>query len=127
MKEAGRDRVLRESELVTFWERLDDAPRIGEDIADALRLVLVTLARPGEVCGARWDEIDDGWWEIPGSRTKNGRSARLPLSGLALEILDRRDRTGEYCFPSEYADHIQRLSVSHALRRSQNHFGIPSW
>ncbi len=125
VKEAGRDRVLNESELVTFWERLDGAPRIGKDIADALCLVLMTLARPGEVAGLRWDEISAGWWEIPGSRTKNGRSHRIPLNRLALEILERRERTGEYCFPSDYRDHMQRLSLSHALRRSQDHFGMP--
>ena len=124
-EETGRDRVLNERELVTFWEGLDGAQRIGKDIADALLLVLTTLARPGEVCGARWDEIDGQWWEIPGTRTKNGRSHRVPLNSRVLEILERRERTGEYCFPSEYADHLRRPSMTQALQRSQNHFGIP--
>lgn len=125
--EGSRDRVLNEGELLQVWERFDDAPRVGPDMADALRLMLLTLARPGEVAGMRWDEIADGWWEIPGVRTKNKRSHRVPLNGLAQEVLNKRTRESEYVFPSEQADHMARLSLSHAIRRSRKHFGVPAF
>ena len=47
--------------------------------------------RSGEVCLARWDEIDlvERLWTIPAERMKMAREHRGPLSGRALQILDR--------------------------------------
>ena len=125
--EGSRDRVLSETEIPSFWARLDDAPRISLDMRDAMRLILLTLARPGEVTGMRWSEIDGDWWEIPGSRTKNGRSHRVPLNRMARKLLENRDRGSVLVFTSEQAAHLKRLSLSHALRHSRNHFGIPAF
>lgn len=36
----------------------------------------------------RWPDIDGDWWTIPGEYSKNGRAHRVPLSPLALSILD---------------------------------------
>ena len=61
---------------------------------DGVRLsfefVVLTAARSGEVRGARWEEIDveEAVWRVPGSRTKTGRSHRVPLSRRALEVLE---------------------------------------
>jgi len=122
--EGTRDRVLTAGELVQVWERLDDAPRLGPDAATALRLILLTLARPGEVVGMRWTELDNDWWEIPGARTKNRRAHRVPLNSLAKTILEDRSRDSEFVFPSDQAPHLARLSLSHAIRRTRKHFGV---
>jgi integrase len=55
----------------------------------ALRFLVLTAARTGEVLGARWDEIDlaNALWTVPGGRMKAGREHRVPLSGAALDIL----------------------------------------
>ena len=55
----------------------------------ALRFLVHTAARSGEVRGACWNEIDGGVWKIPGERTKNGREHRVPLTGAALDVLDK--------------------------------------
>ena len=85
-KERQRDRVLTDDEIRTFWMMLD-----GEhlEIAAAFRLRLVTAQRGGEVFDMRWADInlDNRWWTIPGSDTKNGMPHRVPLSDLAVEIL----------------------------------------
>jgi integrase len=46
--------------------------------------------REGEIVGMRWDELDleHGWWTIPGERTKNSVTHRVPLLGEALSILN---------------------------------------
>ena len=51
---------------------------------------MLTAARSGEVCGACWEEIDAeaAIWRVPGSRTKAGRSHRVPLSRRELEVLE---------------------------------------
>ena len=70
----------------------------------ALRFLVLTGARSGEVRLARWEEVD--WnkeaWEIPGPRTKTGRAHRVPLARQALEVLTEARSLGhpELVFPS---------------------------
>lgn len=51
---------------------------------------LLTLARPSEASGSRWDEIDleAKLWIIPAERMKAKREHIVPLSPQALEILN---------------------------------------
>ena len=55
----------------------------------ALRLLILTATRTGEVRGARWREVDieAGVWTIPASRMKGGREHRVPLSMAAKIVL----------------------------------------
>ena len=55
----------------------------------ALRFVILTTSRTGEVLGATWDEIDldTKTWTIPGERMKAGREHLVPLSSAALKVL----------------------------------------
>ena len=55
----------------------------------ALKLVMLTAARPGEVRGARWAELDldAALWIIPPDRMKMRTEHRIPLSTQALEVL----------------------------------------
>ncbi len=71
----------------------------------ALRFLIFTAARSGEVRGAVWPEIDTGKrvWKIPGERMKAGAEHRVPLSGPAVEIIKRAKKLhkgGELVFPS---------------------------
>jgi integrase len=74
--------------------------------ANAIRLLLLTGARRGEVLSARWDQFDlaGGVWLKPSAHTKQKRSHRVPLSAPALELLAdmRREATDgcPYVFPS---------------------------
>ena len=72
----------------------------------ALRLLILTAARSGEVRGMRWDELNDDRtvWTIPAERMKAGREHRIPLSEQARLVLreaeaavaQRRKRTPDY-------------------------------
>ena len=48
----------------------------------AFEFLILTACRSGEVRGARWGEINfkEGFWEIPGSRTKTKRPHRVPIT-----------------------------------------------
>jgi integrase len=61
----------------------------GSVAALALRFVVLTAARSGEVLGARWAEIDmaEAVWTVPGDRMKAGREHRVPLTAAALDVL----------------------------------------
>lgn len=84
----SRDRVFSEPEIKTFWKTLDGCD-ISTASKAALRLILVTAQRPGEVIGLHTREIDGDWWTIPPERAKNGRAHRVFLTSLAHEIIDQ--------------------------------------
>jgi len=85
----SRERVLADSELPRFWEAFDKAGPAGI----ALKLILLTGQRPGEVGHMRAEHIVDGWWEMPGKPTagwpgtKNGQSHRVWLPQPAQALL----------------------------------------
>lgn len=56
---------------------------------NALRLLMLTATRPGEVRGARWAEfdLDAALWIIPAERMKMRTEHRVPMSRQALEVL----------------------------------------
>lgn len=56
--------------------------------ARALRFLILTAKRSGEVRGADWSEIRGDVWVIPADRMKAGREHREPLSAAAMAILD---------------------------------------
>jgi integrase len=88
----SRERVLADSELPMFWKAFGDA---GLVVGAALKMILLTGQRPGEVAHMRREHIKDGWWEMPGEPvptlgwpgTKNGESHRVWLPAAARELL----------------------------------------
>lgn len=122
-KEAPRERVLSNEEIQNFWhslERLSAKPGTRA----ALKLVLTTAQRPGECAGIAWEEIDfqQGLWTIPPEKSKNGKAHRVPLSGLALEIIsDLPHREAGPVFPSpvDPKTPISRAALARALYRGR--------
>jgi integrase len=99
-----RERVLSDSEVPLFWEAFAGAGLLR---ATALRLILLTGQRPGEVCHMRREHISDGWWTLPGAPvkalawpgTKNGDSHRVWLSEPVRDLIDDLDTTSGPVFP----------------------------
>jgi integrase len=125
--EEARDRVLDEAELVTLWKYLCGAEgQTGAGVRLSLRLALITAQRIGEVCSARLNDIDleSGAWTI--SNTKNGRTHIVPLSDLAVQVIDQAAAGSavggkRYLFPSTGAKgHLRPDSVNTALTRDRN-------
>ena len=92
--ERARERVLTEDEIRTFWKatavKTEDDEGMSAAMAARFRVQLVTAQRGGEVQAMRWDEVDldAAVWTIPAEKAKNGLTHRVPLSALALELLD---------------------------------------
>ncbi|MDR3581587.1 MAG: site-specific integrase [Oryzomonas sp.] len=86
-KDNERTRALTDKEILAVWRKLDDMPLTGE-MQRALKLILVTAQRPGEVVGMHTKEMDGHWWTIPAERSKNGRAHRVYLTDTALEIIN---------------------------------------
>lgn len=85
-KEEARERSLSKSEIKTFWDNLDGC-KMSDQIKRALKLILVTAQRPGEVIGMHRSEIEGDWWEIPATRSKNKRIHRVFLSATAKGLI----------------------------------------
>lgn len=83
-----RDRVLSSDEIKTLWNALDTAA-VSDAGKRALRLVMVTAQRPGEVTGMHTNEIDGDWWTVPADRAKNGKAHRVYLTATAQEIINQ--------------------------------------
>lgn len=118
----SRERTLTEAEIRTLWGSIDNAA-ISNEIKRALKLVLVTAQRPGEVSGMHTSEIDGRWWTIPAGRAKNGREQRVYLTDTALELIGDltvidEETGGEvpkgYIFPTPHTKKNQPID-SHAL------------
>jgi integrase len=88
----GHHPALPYNEVPTFIETLHQHPSMS---ALALEFLILTATRTNEVLGARWDEIDltTKVWTIPPKRMKAKREHRVPLSPLALAILNTLDQT----------------------------------
>lgn len=140
-KEKSCDRVLTEDELRTIWlalsqeynsEDLSHTLHMSEQTKLILKLQLITAQRKGEVVGAEWSEIDlnSGWWTIPANKAKNNQAHRVPLSSLAIEILqDIKILSGDsrFLFPAQRGDnHITAAAIDHAVRRSRFE-GVAAW
>jgi integrase len=101
-KEYHRRRYLSGDELVRLTKAL--AAHRDKGAADAIRLLLLTGARRGEVLGMCWEDVEDGTWSKPPSSTKQKEHHEIPLSAPALQLLSdirkrQRPRT-PFVFPS---------------------------
>jgi integrase len=73
-------------DLSALWCKLQGRDGLP---ALALRLIIATALRRGEVLEARWPEIDfeARVWTLPAARTKSNREFKIPLADAALEML----------------------------------------
>jgi integrase len=115
----ARDRVLSEEEIKNLWESLDKA-NLAEETRKAIKLVLITAQRPGEVAGMHVSEIDGRWWTIPAERAKNGKAHRVYLTDLALELIGNIEGK-DFVFPCPHKSKQQPLggnAMVVAIRRN---------
>jgi len=98
--------AMADKELPTFLATLEAYKGEASTLA-ALRLLMLTAVRPGELRGALWAEIDTdaALWRIPAERMKMKAPHLVPLSRQALELLAVQRRISgerELVFPSPF-------------------------
>ncbi len=96
---------LNDDDLPDFLRKLEDYTG-HQTTSIALKLLMLTAVRPGELCGAVWSEfnIDRAEWRIPGARMKMKEEHLVPLPRQALELLEQlRNLTGheKHLFPAQ--------------------------
>ncbi len=126
-KEKQRDRVLNTEEIKRLWAAFDEA--LTPMMANIQKLRLITAQRGIEVCSMRWQDIDfeTGWWTIPAEIAKNKMAHRVPLSSMALRIIQEQKKVtadGIYVFPSrkKSTGHVKWFQKS--FNKVRDHSGL---
>ena len=100
-------------------EQLEQLNRALADYHDqsatnALRLLILTGSREGEVLKASWEQFDlgRGIWTKPSHHTKQKKIEHVPLSRAALDLLNRmaKDKAGPHLFPGRF-DNRARVTL----------------
>ena len=125
-REHSRQRYLTADELIRLTRVLAEFP--DRDMADIVRMLLLTGARKGEVVALKWADLDlsVGTWTKPASIVKQNRAHTVPLSAPACQLLSeiKQRRTGsEYVFPGT-GKHGHIRYVFNAWRRLCEAAGI---
>lgn len=137
--ERPRDRVLDDDEIRAFWTQLDTA-KMAEPTKLALKLLLITGQRRGELTFAKWKHIDFSTktWTIPVALLKSSHTRRerpephqVPLPPLAVELLQRLQAlsgSSPYVLPrradaKQTGSYSERV-LSRAVRDNEDHFGV---
>jgi integrase len=111
------------AELPEFIAALREQDGIG---ARALKFLILTAARTGEVIGAHWSEIDlkNKIWTVPAERMKAGKDHRVPLCPGAVAILQAikpENTVGDtFIFPGNKPQKPQSNMVFLMLLRRMN-------
>lgn len=122
-RERPRERVLSDEELRTLWEATAPNSKMQPATRLALRLLALTGARSGEVCGIKPSEIniDKALWTLPAARSKNGLTHTVPLSADALKaVTEALSHSGSehYLFPAARGSgHLTGYALTQVMER----------
>jgi integrase len=126
------ERVIQIPEIVTVWH--DD--QLSWLARQAVRLLFATCGqRTNEIVQAPWSEFNlpAGVWEIPASRTKNKRAHRIPLTGLAIALLEelRAAYPGDWLFPCRNVAGAVKpwgnSALAHTIQHWHQRMSTPPW
>jgi integrase len=86
-----RERLLLDEEIRAVWQACD---KEGAPFGTLIQFLLVTGQRESEASEMRWQEVDfkENVWRLPRERVKANRSHEVPLSSLAVQLLQSLPR-----------------------------------
>lgn len=101
-----RERALEPYEIGRFFNALN-ATGAASSLKLAIKLILITMVRKGELAEATWKEVDFGSarWTIPAERMKASRPHVVYLSQQALDIMVALQVSAcgsDYILPARY-------------------------
>src|SRR5262249_17928727 len=122
--EHRRTRILDDDEIRRLWAATTD----GSPFASLVRFALLTSARPNEIAGLRWDEIEGDVWRLPASRSKTKTEIARPLSKAAAAMIEQMPRICDFIFTSNgltplasFSDPKRKLDEASSVRNWRLH------
>lgn len=130
-REAPREVYLKYKQIWNFWNGLSKA-NFSESLKLALKILLTTGQRRGEVIRGEWCHVDfdKGRWTIPASLSKNGKEHIVQLTPLSLSLFTQLKELASgsrYLVPSPLSDEdvpISERAINRAVTRSKDLFDI---
>lgn len=123
-KESSRDRVYTEDEINKLWEAFELEVEPFESL---FKMLLITGQRLGETRRMKWEHIKNRVWIIPAKENKASRTHYLPLSSLALSILENMksiNGNSEYVFESPVRTGKPISSPGYPAKRVRESSGV---
>ncbi len=120
-----RERTLDDEEIPPLWSAWE---KMGDPHGRFLQLLLATAQRRSEVANMRWEgvDIENRLWTIPAEANKSGRTHEVPLSALAVEIIQGLPRTHEeWLLPTDVGKPISAFTP--CKQRADRLSGITNW
>jgi integrase len=120
-----RARALSATEIAALWRAWET---MGAPMGAFMRLALVTGQRRSEIATMERRELDlEGrLWTIPPAKSKNRKAHLVPLSALAVEILEGLPRIDDrYVFSTRAGTRI--FGFSKAKARAATLSGVMTW
>jgi integrase len=127
LKKVKHHAALPWKSVPAFFAKLTaNVAKYGGGAAHALRLLILTAARSGEVRLATWGEfdLDAALWSVPAERMKAGKEHRVPLTPPALallrELLADRDapKPEELVFANSNGKALSDMALLSVMRKS---------
>lgn len=131
--EKPRERFLSQEEIKTLWHFLDSsASKISPPIRYAIKIILLTGIRTGEIGLAKWNEIDfkQSLWTIPATHNKNNITMKIHLSPLCRSLFEQlfETRVSPYILSNiKNGEPLSEKAITKAVSRIQDRVGIPHW
>lgn len=118
IKKVTHQRALHFKDMPDFMSKLS---MVEGASARALEFLALCASRSGEVRGALWSEIDfqEKIWTVPADRMKAGVEHRVPLSTMAIKLLNDMPRFHgcDFIFPGRKQQALSDMSLSAVMRR----------
>jgi integrase len=120
-QEHAREKYLTSEEYGRVFSALDQMP--NQLAADAIRLLILTGARRGEVLSLEWSDLDldGGIWNRPAHKSKDRKKKRIPLSNEAIVLLQSmfEKSGGAYLFPTSKGTHMPDINKPWAWLKNE--------
>ena len=117
LPEQSKKRYLSADEIRYFWDEIEKQ-NFSLSTVIALRLMLVTGQRGGEILTMKPEHVDGEWWTQPDS--KNGLKHRTYLTPMAVNLITQAEEASpnkHYVFGSGSSGHANGGTLSKALKR----------
>lgn len=115
---------ISEKELPDFVHELYTSSDDTNLTVLAIKLLVLTLQRPGEIRLAKWEEFDKkkAIWNIPAHRMKKKREHVVPLPKQAIEVLEKIkvvSGNSEFLFPGRigFTKPISDVALIKAMKK----------
>jgi integrase len=113
---ARNGQLLNDAQLQRLGEVLDRYALVHSDATDAIRLILLTGCRSGEILKLSWQEVKADRLKLDDSKT-GPREVLLGKPAILLLQRRRQHRHGAYVFPSPFDADKPRRTIICAWRR----------